>query len=163
MSWIDIAIIAVIVLSALVGVARGLIRELLSLAAWVAALALGWLYHKQIAELLVAQISEPSIRPIVAFVGIVLGVLILGAILGALLTAIIDRIGLTWIDRALGLFFGAARGVVVVALAVFLAGLTPLTDETWWKESQAVAELQQVADWMLSLVPPEVQARLKNV
>lgn len=163
MSWIDIAIIGVILLSALVGVARGLIRELLSLAVWIAALALGWLYHEQVAELLVSQISEPSVRPLAAFVGIALGVLILGAILGALLTMVVDKVGLTWIDRVLGLFFGAARGLVVAAMAVFLAALTPLPDEPWWNESRAIGELEQVADWMLSLVPPEIQARIKKV
>jgi len=163
MSWIDVAIIAIIVLSALVGVARGLIRELISLATWIAALGLGYLYHKEAAELLVPYLSEPSVRPLAAFVAIALAVLILGAILGAFLTMVVDRIGLTWIDRALGLFFGAARGLVVVSLAVFLASLTPLPDEPWWKESRAVDELQQLADWMLSLVPPEIQARLKKV
>ena len=163
MNWIDAAVIAVIFLSALVGLARGLIREVMSLAVWLAAVGVGYLYYKPLAETLTPFIAQPGVRLGVAFVVLALVVLILGAILGALLSALIDKTGLTWVDRILGLFFGAARGGVLVAMAVFLAGLTPLADETWWQESPVIAQCQQAADWLLSLVPPALQDQLKKV
>jgi membrane protein required for colicin V production len=163
LNWIDIAFIAVIVVSALIGVARGLVREVLSLVVWAAALAVGWFFHREVADLLTAQIAEPSVRLGVAFVGLVLAVLVLGAILGALLSLVIDKVRLSGVDRGLGLAFGAARGVVLVAMAVFLASLTPMPEEAWWKESQTIGQFQSVADWMLSLVPQEVQEQLKRV
>ena len=101
-----------------------------------------WLYHRDVAEMLTAQISNPSARLAVAFVGVVLGVLMLGAILGAILTALVDKARLTGLDRALGFLFGAARGVVLVSMAVFLGGLTPLTDETWWQQSRTIAQFR---------------------
>ena len=162
MNWIDIAIVAVILLSALIGLARGLIREVLSLAVWLGALGVAYLYHKPVAQALTEQIAQPNVRLGVAFVGLVLVVLILGSILGWLLTALIDKTGLSGVDRLLGLCFGAARGGVVVAMAVFLAALTPLADETWWQESKGIAEAQLAANWLLSLVPPEIQAQLKR-
>jgi membrane protein required for colicin V production len=163
MNWIDAAVIAVIFLSALVGLARGLIREVMSLAVWLAAVGVGYLYYKGIAEVLTPHIAQPGVRLGVAFVGLVLIVLILGAVLGALLSKLIDKTGLTGLDRLLGLFFGAARGIVLVAMAVFLAGLTPLADESWWQESKAIAQCQQAAVWLLSLVPPAIQDQLKKV
>ena len=163
MTWIDVAVVAVILLSALVGLARGLVREVLSLAVWLAALGLGYLYYKPFAESLVPYITHPGVRLGAAFVLVVIGVLVVGAVLGALLSALIDKTGLTWLDRLLGLLFGAARGGVVIAMAVFLAALTPLADETWWKDSATIGYWQQAADWMLSLVPPGIQDQLKKV
>lgn len=163
MNWADYVILGIVAISAVVGLARGLLREVLSLAVWAAALAGAWLYHRDVAELLVGQISNPSVRLAVAFTGIVLVVLLVGAILGAALTAIVDRARLGGVDRFLGLFFGAARGVALVAMAVFLGSLTPLPDEDWWKESRTIGELRLAADWMLGLIPPEIQGQIKRV
>jgi len=163
MNWVDIAIVAIILVSALIGLARGLIREVLSLAVWVAALGVAYLYHKGVADALTAQIAQPNVRAGVAFVGLVLIVLILGSIIGALLTALIDKTGLTGLDRLLGLIFGAGRGGVVVAMAVFLAALTPLPEELWWQESAVIVQFQQAADWLLGLVPSDIQEQLKRV
>ncbi len=159
MNWIDAVVIAIILLSALVGLARGLIREVMSLAVWLAAVGVGYLYYKPFAAILTNYITPPGVRLAVAFVVLVLLVLILGAFLGAL----IDKTGLTSVDRALGLLFGAARGGVLVAMMVFLAGLTPMADETWWQESWAITQSQKAADWLLSLVPPAIQDQLKKV
>lgn len=163
MSWVDFVIIGVILLSALVGLGRGLIRELISLLVWVAALVVGWMYHGQVAELLTPYIDQPTVRLAVAFVLLVVLVLILGAVVGWLLTALVDKTGLTGTDRVLGLLFGGARGVVLVAMVVFLAALTPMPDDPWWQESRLIVRFQSLADWMLSLVPEEVQTQLKKL
>ncbi len=163
MNWVDYTILGVILISALIGLGRGLIREVLSLAVWIAALGGAWLYHRDVAEMLTAQISNPSARLAVAFVLVVLGILILGAILGAILTAIVAKTRLTGLNRALGFLFGAARGVVLVSMAVFLGALTPMPDETWWKESRTIAQFRVASDWMLSLVPAEIRDQLKRV
>lgn len=163
MNWVDLAIIAIIAVSALVGLARGLVREVLSLGIWILALIVAWLFHQDVADLLTAHLSHPEVRSVVAFVGLVLLTLLLGAILGAILTAFIDKVGLTGADRLLGLLFGGARGVVLVAMSVFLVSLTPVPSEPWWIESELVGEFQRIAAWMLSLVPPEFQLRLEQI
>jgi membrane protein required for colicin V production len=163
MNWVDYAILGVILLSALVGVGRGLIREVVSLGVWIAAILIAWLFHREAAELLVPYLSQPSVRLAAAFVGLVLGTLVLGAVLGAFLSAVIETTGLGGVDRVLGLFFGAARGVVIVAMAVFLASFTPMPEDSWWQESRFVGQFQTVADWLIGLVPEEVQARVKSL
>lgn len=163
MTLIDLAFLAVILISALIGLARGLIREILSLVVWVVALGLAWLYHKEVAALLTAQIAQPSARLGVAFVAIVLVVLILGAILGSVLSVGIRKAHLGAIDGALGLAFGAGRGALLVAMAVYLASLTPMPDESWWQDSRTIAQFQAMADWVLSLVPPELREQLSRV
>jgi membrane protein required for colicin V production len=163
MNWVDYAILGVILLSALVGIGRGLIREVVSLGVWVAAILIAWLFHREVAELLVPYLSQPSVRLAAAFVGLILGTLMLGAVLGAVLSALIETTGLGAVDRVLGLFFGAARGVVIVAMAVFLASFTPMPEDSWWQESRLVGQFQSVAGWLIGLVPEEVQARVKSL
>ncbi|CRI67744.1 Colicin V production protein homolog [Thiocapsa sp. KS1] len=163
MNWVDYAILGVILLSALVGVGRGLIREVLSLGVWIAAILVAWLFHREVAELLVPYLSQPSVRLAAAFIGLILGTLVLGAILGALLSALIESTGLSAVDRVLGLVFGAARGVVIVAMAVYLAALTPMPEDSWWQESRLIGQFQTVAGWLIGLVPEEVQARVKSL
>ena len=81
-------------------------------------------------------------------------VLILGAIFGQLLTTLIDKTGLTGTDRLLGILFGAARGAVLVAVLVYLAALTPMPEDPWWKESQLIGHFQTLADRLLDADPP---------
>ena len=163
MNWVDYIIIGIIAFSALVGVARGLIREVLSLGAWIAALVVAWLLHQDVADLLSAQFSQPLVRQGVAFVGLVLLTLLAGSVLAAVLTALIDKVGLTGLDRVLGMAFGGARGVVLVAMAVYLAALTPAPSDPLWTESTLIADFESIGQWLLSLTPPELASRLKHI
>ena len=163
MNWVDYLIIAVIVVSALVGVARGLIREVLSLGVWILALLVAWFFHHDVAEMLTPYLSQPSLRILVAFAALVVAVLFVGAILGAIMVALVDRAGLNGVDRFLGLGFGAARGALIVAMAVFLAALTPLPSDPVWGESRLLGDFQNMADWLLDRVPEDVKARLKEI
>ncbi len=163
MIWVDFAIIGIIALSAIIGLARGFIREVLSLAIWVVAVFAAWTFHRPLAEQLTPWLSTPSVRIGVAFIILVLVVLILGAILGQILTTLIEKTGLTGTDRLLGVVFGAARGALLVAVLVYLAALTPMPDDPWWKESQLIGHFQTLADRMLALIPPEVEAKLKSL
>lgn len=163
MIWVDFAIIGIIALSAIIGLARGFIREVLSLAIWVVAVFAAWTFHRTLAEQLTPWLSTPSVRIGVAFIILVLVVLILGAILGQILSTLIEKTGLTGTDRLLGVVFGAARGALLVAVLVYLAALTPMPDDPWWKESQLIGHFQTLADRMLALIPPEVEAKLKSL
>lgn len=163
MNGVDYVIIAIIAISALVGLARGLIREVLSLGVWVVALLVAWIFHRDLADLLVTQLSQPSLRIAVAFAALVFAVLLSGAVLGAILSAMVEKAGLTGLDRLLGMLFGAGRGAVIVAMAVFLVALTPLPQDPWWQESRLIGDFQSAGNWMLALVPEGIQARLKQL
>ncbi|MBK1645378.1 colicin V production CvpA [Thiocapsa imhoffii] len=163
MNWLDFVIIGVVILSALVGLARGLIREVVSVGVWIAAIVVAWLFHAQVAELLVPYLSQGSVRLAIAFIVLILATLVLGAILGAMLSVVIEKTGLSGLDRLLGLGFGAARGVIIVAMAVFLMNYTPITQDAWWQESQLVSQFEHVAAWLIELVPPEIQAKIRNL
>ncbi|MCG8099298.1 MAG: CvpA family protein, partial [Candidatus Thiodiazotropha taylori] len=81
MLWIDILIIAIIALSAIISLIRGFVQEALSLATWIAAFTIAWLFFRPLALELSPWIDVPSIRLGVAFGLILIGILILGAII----------------------------------------------------------------------------------
>ena len=163
MIWVDYAIICIIALSAIIGLARGLIREILALAVWIAALLAAWFFYRPVSELLTPWLDTPSLQMGAAVVLIVIAVLIVGAFVGWAMSALVEKTGLTGTDRLLGTVFGAGRGAVVVALLVFLASLTPVIEDPWWSQSQLLPEFELLADLMLDLIPPEVTQKIKSI
>lgn len=161
--WVDFVIIGIIALSALIGFARGLIREIISLAVWGVALAAAWLFHQPVADALAPWISMPSLQLGAAVLLIVIGVLIAGAMVAWLLSILIEKTGLSGTDRLLGVVFGGARGAVLVALLVFLLALTPITEDPWWGQSRLIGQFRLLADMILSMVPPEITDRVKAI
>lgn len=163
MNWVDSIILAVIALSVLVGLARGLVREVLSLAMWACALLVARFYFPRLQPLLAEWIASESIRMAAAFLIIVLVVLVVGTLIGHLVTRLVDRSGLTGTDRLLGGLFGAVRGGLLIAMAVFLAALTPLPEDAWWQDSALVGRFQALAEQVLGEVPPRVVERVKSL
>jgi len=58
------------------------------------------------------------------------------------------------------MIFGAARGVLLVAIIVLLARLTPLPEDPWWHDSRLIVNFEKLSDWMLTLLPPDLAAQL---
>lgn len=163
MNWVDLVIIGTVGLSALVGFARGLIREVLSVGIWAAAGLVAWVYYKPLANYLEPWISTSSVRLGAAFLILVFGVLILGAIFGHVLTLLVEKTGLTGTDRLMGVVFGAVRGALLVAMVVFLGALTPLTDDPWWKDSVLIGRFQVLAERVLGELPAPLVSKLKSL
>lgn len=153
MIWIDYSIIGVIVFSLLIGVVRGFIKEVLSLATWGVALWVGLNFSRPFAALLEAQIAHPSARIAAAFGILVATTLILGALIGFLLNELVKKTGLSGTDRFIGMFFGIARGALMVSILILLAGFTPLPEDPWWKESQLIPHFQKLALWLRNFIP----------
>lgn len=163
MAWVDFAIIAVIALSTIVGVARGLLREVLSFVIWLGAILIAWTFHKELATFLGSWSESRTIPLVGAFLILVFAVVVLGAIFGHLLSVLVKRTGLTGTDRAFGAVFGGARGAVLVAMLVFLGALTPLPEDHWWQGSALVGRFQVLAERVLEQIPPQAIERLKSL
>jgi membrane protein required for colicin V production len=153
MIWIDWCILGVLGVSTLISVFRGLVREVLSLVAWLLA---GWLslrFSTKAGVLLENFIPVPSARIIVAgaiiFILVLFGVGLLNYLIGLL----IRKTGLSATDRSLGMLFGLARGVAIVALLVLVAGATPIPNDPWWRESLLLKHFQRLAENLLVYLP----------
>jgi len=155
MIWVDYVIIGILGLSAMISLVRGFMREALSLAAWVLAFWVSWTFFRELAVQL-DWFSVPSVRLGAAFAILFIATLMVGALVNFLMGQLVDRTGLSGTDRLIGMFFGAARGAVLVAMLVLLAGLTPFPNDPWWGDSQLIEYFQELAIWLKELLPPDI-------
>jgi len=155
-AWIDVVILALIALSAILSLFRGFVREAVALATWLVALWVAMAFHEDLAAILSQWIETPSAQKITAFAVLFICVLLLGAIINYLANKLVDKTGLTGTDRLLGIVFGVARGGVIVAILVLLAGLTPFPQDPWWQDSQFIGYFEELAMWMRSYLPDDI-------
>lgn len=156
MIWIDFIIIGVIALSALISLIRGFVREALSLVAWVLAFWVAWTFFRELSLYFQDSIGIEEARLGLAFVILLVATLVVGGIVNFLVRQLVDATGLTGTDRLLGIFFGAARGALLVAVMVLLAGLTPLPESSWWRDSTLIVYFQELAVWLKQLHPDDI-------
>ncbi len=156
MNWADYLIIIVIALSMLIGLWRGLLREAISLATWIAAFAIAFLFAEDGAAHLAPYLDIPSLRVAAAFGGLFLATLLLGGLVSIIASQLVDYTGLTGTDRVLGMVFGLGRGAVVIAILVLAAGLTPLPKDPWWQQSRLLPHFQEAALRLRDWLPPEL-------
>ena len=150
MNGFDLAVIAVVALSALFAFARGIVREMLALATWVLGFVLAITYSGSIAGLFSWVRIAPVGQQALAFVLILVLTMIAGAIVARSLSGVIRAIGLGFMDRLLGAIFGVARGLIVIVIFALIAGVTTLPKQDWWQNSTFGPPL---ADAALALKP----------
>lgn len=156
MTWVDVLIVVVVLLSALVSLWRGFIRELISLLTWVAAFGVAVLYAQRIDGAFAHLIATPSVRMVLAFFLLFLGTLVVGALVNNLAGQAVRKSGLGALDRTLGIVFGGFRGILIVAVLVLLAGLTALPQDPWWQSALLLPGFESLAIMMTDFLPPEV-------
>ncbi|MBL4609552.1 CvpA family protein [Halopseudomonas sp.] len=152
LGWIDWAIIAIIAVSALISLARGFVKEALSLLTWVVAGLVAWLFGGALAGHLSPFIETPSIRVIVACSILFILTLVLGGLINYLIGQLVRVTGLSGTDRFLGMIFGAARGALLIVVAVGLLSLAPVEADTWWRQSELIPHFLLVADWSKNMI-----------
>jgi membrane protein required for colicin V production len=81
-----------------------------------------------------------------------------GVIINYLLANVLKKAGVDTSDRILGVMFGLARGVMVVALVMILVELTPLVESASWRDSMIVGLLQPMLAHVQKLLPSELHA-----
>lgn len=151
--WVDYLVIAIIAISAVMGLLRGFIKEAFALVLWIVAVWVATQYSRDVSVLLQSTISYPSARIAAGFAILFFATLILGSLISFLLSQLIEKTGLTGSDRLLGMLFGISRGAVLVSLLVMLAGLTPLPEDSWWKQSLLIPPFQALALWLKTHMP----------
>lgn len=157
LNWLDLAIIAIIAFSTVISFIRGFIREALSLTIWIAALYLAYVYSDLIARQYLGNIEEQNIRIVVAFLIIFFAVLIIGAFINYLFSRLVQSTGLSGTDRVLGLGFGIARGILLVAVLIMVAQMTVIPQNKYWKESQLLPQFEGLTQWLRSKLPDGIE------
>lgn len=158
MTWIDIVIVTVIALSTLVSLFRGVVKELLSLAVWVLSFWLAFHYFYPVSGLFEELIPYQNARIGAAFLLILITAMVAGMLLTGLMTRLVQASGMGATDRMLGGFFGLLRGIVVVGVAIMLAALTPLAQDTAWNDSLLIGYFDALSAWVTGDLVGEIGA-----
>ncbi len=148
LNTLDYILIAVVVISSLIGLIRGFVRESLSLLVILAALWLAFQYSVKAAAYLVDVIPNDSARLWAAVIGIIVATLLIGMILQKLILYFMKKAESTYLDKFMGFLFGILRGFVVIGLIVWGISNTALKDKSWWKDSGMVKFLQTSFIWL---------------
>ncbi len=156
MIWIDVAILVVIGISVIISLVRGFVRESLSLAGLVAAIAASFYLSQPASQLLEASIETPSLRLMIAVVVLFVVTLFAVAILNFFVGKLIKVTGLSGTDRMIGVIFGVLRGVLVVAVLVVLASMTTLPEDPWWQESVLLGYFEQLVVLSKGYLPSDI-------
>ncbi|MEP0356391.1 MAG: CvpA family protein [Paraglaciecola sp.] len=147
MNWIDYTIIGVIILSAVISLIRGFVKEAISLAIWFSAFFIASQFYADLATYL-TRFDDDMLRNGIAIAILFIVTLIVGGLVNYLISQLVQFTGLGGTDRALGLVFGGLRGVLIVsALLFFLDTFTPLSDSDWWVTSLLIPEFSLIIEW----------------
>lgn len=156
MTSFDIIVLGILLISALIGLLRGFLREVLSLLAYLAAFAAAIWWGPRFAGWLQGLIDHGLLRTLAGHGAVFVLTLLAVGLLNMVLGALIDRTGLTPADHGLGALFGALRGVVLVLVLVGLAGYTELPREPWWQEARTSAAVVRGFQQIRGLLPQNV-------
>ncbi|MBU3720450.1 MAG: CvpA family protein [Burkholderiaceae bacterium] len=160
LTWIDLVVIGVVLLSTLLSLFRGLIKEIASLAVWVLAFVGASRLASPAAEFVPDWIA-PAFQQTVAFVVILLVILLLGRLLTMLLKEMVSAAGISGLDRLLGMGFGLARGGLLVTVLAILAAMTALPTQPAWRSAQTRPFLELGIRTAAPWLPPPVGDRLR--
>jgi len=105
MAWFDIAILAVILISTLISLVRGFVKESISLATWIIAGFIAITYYLVLSDYLLPYIDSPTISQAAAFAALFISTLIVGAIINFMVSQLVTRTGLSGTDKMLGMIF----------------------------------------------------------
>ncbi|MDX3905205.1 MAG: CvpA family protein [Pigmentiphaga sp.] len=135
MTTFDYGVLLILGASVVIGLFRGLVKEILSLVAYVAAFVGAMRYGPAVYEWLVTYIENPVLRMAIGYAGVFIAVLLAVGVVNVALGLLLKATGLSLADRGMGAVFGLARGLVIVLVLVVAAGFTPMPKEAWWTEA----------------------------
>jgi len=158
MNWVDGVLLAVLVLSAVLGLWRGLVYEVISVAGWVAAFVLAQAYADEVAAVLPMGDALPALKLAAGFALVFIATAFAGGLLAWLVKQLVASVGLRPIDRVLGGAFGLARGVLILLALTVVVSMTPWRGETDWRAS-VVADAMASSVHTLRPLLPESLAR----
>ncbi len=160
MLTIDWVILAVVVISALISIKRGFVKEMLSLISWIGAYLIAQRFSGHLDVLLTQWIQTPSARYGAAFGSLFATTLIIGSMLNHLVSDLVKVTGLAGTDRMFGIAFGVARGLIVVTVAIYLMQMTVLIQDPWWQESTLIPHFELMVSWSKNTLPGATESLL---
>jgi len=160
MTSLDWIVLAILALSTVLGLMRGLAREILSLASWLLAFWGAKMFAPFLAPALPGM-DSPALRYAAALLLVFVVILLLASLSAAIVGKLINLAGVGFYDRFLGAFFGVMRGTLALLGLTLIAGLTALPKAQAWQHSFSHAPLERMASKFLPWLPSDLAALIR--
>jgi membrane protein required for colicin V production len=167
-SYLDLAVLVIVLLSGLLALLRGFTREVLAIFSWVAAAAAAYFLHGYAVEWVKPYVpGNPSLSTGIAAAGVFFVALIVVSVVNVKLSDLILDSKIGALDRTLGFLFGAARGLLLAVVAFMFYGWLVAEDKQpdWVKSSRAKPLLASAGERLREALPEDLDvlvAKLKT-
>jgi membrane protein required for colicin V production len=154
---LDIIVILVVLISATLAMVRGFVREVLSVASWLAAVAAAYFFYKPLVPLIRPYIESNTVATIVAASVIFFVALIVASYITTKISDFVidSRVGA--IDRILGFVFGTARGVLLAVVAVWFFNFMVTKPPDWVAKAQSKPMLDDLGTRLVQVLPQDLE------
>lgn len=153
MNYFDYILIGIVGLSMVLSLWRGFVREIISLIGLVAAFLIASRTSGAAGDFLGQWIPNSTTSDIAGFIMIFVVIMIIIGLIGALIRKLVDMADLTATDRTLGMFFGIARGLLLIALSFLIYTSYTKPDQAWAKKSLLTPYAIQASDLLGQAIP----------
>src|SRR3954467_11962491 len=159
---LDLILLVVMLISALLAMVRGFMREVLSIASWAAAAVLTLYTYPKLKPVVLQYFSNEIVASAICIGGVFLGTLLIVSVLTIKIsdTILDSRVGA--LDRTLGFLFGLGRGLVIMVVAyLFFAWLVPdRSQPEWVKSAKSKMVLQSTGQWLVAMLPEDPESTI---
>jgi membrane protein required for colicin V production len=159
---LDIILLAVMLISGLLAMIRGFMREILSIGAWAVAAIVTLYSYGRVLPIAKQYFSSDTVAAAVSAGGVFLATLLIVSIITARISDMVldSRVGA--LDRTLGFLFGLGRGLVIVVVAfLFFAWLVPdRSQPDWVRSAKSKLVLQNTGQWLMSMLPDDPESTI---
>ncbi len=164
-SYLDLGLIAVILISAFLAMLRGFTREVLAIASWGAAAAAAFYLHPMVLPYVKPYITKDVLALAAAAAAVFLVTLIAVSLMTIKISDVILDSKVGALDRSLGFAFGAVRGLILCVIAfVFFNWLVPVqTQPDWVKSARMRPLLQATGDQLMAVLPEDPEGLLNKL
>ena len=161
MTWLDWSLLAVLLVSALVGLWRGLVYEVLSVAGWVLAFVLAQSWAEPVGRLLPMDGAAEPLRLAAGFALVFIAVAFTAGMFSWLVKKAVAAVGLRPVDRLLGGVFGVLRGLVILLGVAVVMGMLPLSAQAGWQTSPVAQTISASLQALKPMLPEAVARHLR--
>ena len=153
-NWFDVALVLIILWSALTGLRSGLARVVIGFLAAIVGLLAGFWFYRMVAERLMPWVKTAAVADIFGFLIVFVGVLILGSLIASLFSRLFRWAGLSWFNHVLGGVAGFFRGALIIAaLADVFVAFAPSPMPDFLARSRVLPYVGEVAGWLADFAP----------
>lgn len=165
MNWVDLAIVGVAIISGLLGLARGFVRESLGVGAWVGAGYFAIKAAPLIQDRFAEWLGSPDLAAPVAHGAAFIVALIFLSLLSGWVASLAHAAGLGAVDRSLGALFGAVRGYAIVVVLFVVAGFVepPAKWPDIVRNARLLPTIADGAKWVTDQLPQNYRPALPTI